>query len=103
MSVRILSAQRALFLASFRAVEGGLVLKLLHKMGATSSPKAKVTRSNRVGCATPAHILQIRPRRRRRVHTAASANLRRPIRFLSALVREANGVTRGLPCLRQAN
>ncbi len=51
MSVRALSAQRVAVLVTFRVSRKVQMLKSLQKYAALSSPKAKVTRSNRVGCA----------------------------------------------------
>jgi hypothetical protein len=51
MSVRSLSAQPPGILGSFVEFRGLTVLKLYENCGRVSSPKAKVTRSNRVGCA----------------------------------------------------
>ena len=51
MSVRALSAQRVAVPASFQVIREVQMLKSLQKYAALSSPKAKVTRSNRVGCA----------------------------------------------------
>jgi len=52
MSVRSLSAQPPGILGSFVEFRGLTVLKLYGNCGRMSSPKAKVTRSNRVGCAS---------------------------------------------------
>jgi len=51
MNVRSLSAQPRMFPVSFPVSKDGQQLKTQRNYAAVSSPKAKVTRSNRVGCA----------------------------------------------------
>jgi hypothetical protein len=51
MNVRKLSAQPPVLLALFGLEWGWGGLKSLEKLHALGSPKARVTRSNRVGCA----------------------------------------------------
>ncbi len=52
MNVRRMSAQSQPILVSFPVSKDGQQLKTRKNYPAVSSPKAKVTRSNRVGCAS---------------------------------------------------
>jgi hypothetical protein len=52
MTVRRTSALRADIHRSFSVDNRGAALERLANLAAVSSPKAKVTRSNRVGCAS---------------------------------------------------